>query len=67
MPVRWRQTAVFLMQDRGKPVEFIGSQLQLKPAELAATIKTGDGPVTPTTLCESEPEPNKNETCFRFG
>lgn len=51
--------AVLLLNSLGKPVELIGSQLDLTAAEVAAIVKTGTIPVRQKTLFENETEPQK--------
>ena len=53
--------AVLLLHDLGKPAELICSQLDLKPAEVAAIIQTGQIPARQKTLFAEPSEPKKDK------
>ncbi len=53
--------AVLLLNDLGKPVELIGSQLDLTAAEVAAIVKTGRIPAKQKTLFAEPSEPKQSK------
>jgi hypothetical protein len=57
--------AVLLLKDLGKPVECIGSQLDLTASEVMAVIKTGQIPFRQKTLFANELKTSKAKKVSR--